>query len=195
VATQNTYLLSALIREIPGQISDQVSYLSTLSIATILHGRRWINEIEWRIGLTAISSNATLSTTNPTRTILELNPGLRGERPTNKRISHGRVKIHLKRGAGNLKTHQQRRQKMYVHTWLQDGKYNFPLKKMRPIPVAVRSKAGVCGHPLAGIAGSNPAGGCLLSLLCLVKISASGLSLNQRSSTECGVRVIVKPRK
>ena len=40
-----------------------------------------------------------------------------------------------------------------------------------PIPVAVRSKAWVCGHSLAGIAGSNPAGGmdvCLLWMLCVV---------------------------
>ena len=28
-----------------------------------------------------------------------------------------------------------------------------------PIPVAVRSKAWVCGHSLAANAGSNPAGG------------------------------------
>ena len=28
----------------------------------------------------------------------------------------------------------------------------------RPIPMASRSKAGVCGHSLAGIAGSNPTG-------------------------------------
>jgi hypothetical protein len=28
-----------------------------------------------------------------------------------------------------------------------------------PIPVAARSKAFVCGHSLAGIAGSNPTGG------------------------------------
>ena len=34
-----------------------------------------------------------------------------------------------------------------------------------PIPVAVRSKAWVCGHPLAGIVGSNPAGGIDVCLL------------------------------
>ena len=34
-----------------------------------------------------------------------------------------------------------------------------------PIPVAVRSKALVCGHSLAGIVGSNPAGGMDVYLL------------------------------
>ena len=41
-----------------------------------------------------------------------------------------------------------------------------------PIPVATRSKACVCGRPLAGIAGSNPAGGmdvCLLWVLFTVR--------------------------
>ena len=40
------------------------------------------------------------------------------------------------------------------------------------MPVAARSKALVCGRSLAGIAGSNPAGGmkaCLLSVLCVVR--------------------------
>ena len=36
---------------------------------------------------------------------------------------------------------------------------------MRPIPVAVRSKAWVCGLSLAGIVGSNPAGGMDVCLL------------------------------
>ena len=35
----------------------------------------------------------------------------------------------------------------------------------RPIPVAVRSKACVCGHWLAGIVGSNPAGSMDVCLL------------------------------
>jgi hypothetical protein len=42
----------------------------------------------------------------------------------------------------------------------------------RPIPVATRSKAWVCGRSLAGIAGSIPAGGMdvsLLLLLCVVR--------------------------
>ena len=34
-----------------------------------------------------------------------------------------------------------------------------------PMPVAVRSKAWFCGHSLAGIAGSNPAGGMVVSVL------------------------------
>ena len=40
------------------------------------------------------------------------------------------------------------------------------------VPVAVRSKAWVCGHSLAGIVGSNPAEGidvCLLWVLCVVR--------------------------
>ena len=40
-----------------------------------------------------------------------------------------------------------------------------------PIPVAAQSKACICGRSLAGIAGSNPAGGvdvCLLCFLCIV---------------------------
>jgi hypothetical protein len=36
-----------------------------------------------------------------------------------------------------------------------------------PIPVAARSKAQVCGHLVAGIAGSNPAEGMDVCLLCL----------------------------
>jgi hypothetical protein len=45
-----------------------------------------------------------------------------------------------------------------------------------PIPVAVQSKAWVCGHSIAGIAGSNSAGGmdvCLLCLLRVVQVAAS----------------------
>jgi hypothetical protein len=49
-----------------------------------------------------------------------------------------------------------------------------------PIPVAARSKAWVCGHSLAGIVGSNPAGGiyvCLLWVLCVqVEVSVYVLS-------------------
>ena len=36
---------------------------------------------------------------------------------------------------------------------------------LNPIPVAARSKAWVCGRSLAGIAGSNPAGGMGVCLL------------------------------
>jgi len=41
-----------------------------------------------------------------------------------------------------------------------------------PIPVAVRSKARVCGRLLTGIVDSNPAGDmgvCLLLVLCIVR--------------------------
>jgi len=37
-----------------------------------------------------------------------------------------------------------------------------------PIPVAAPSKAWVCGRSLAGIVGSNPAGGLDVCLLCVV---------------------------
>ena len=60
-----------------------------------------------------------------------------------------------------------------------------------PIPVAARSKAWVCGSWLAEIAGSNPAGGmdvCLLRMSSIVgRGLCDGLSLFQRSPTECGV--------
>jgi len=50
----------------------------------------------------------------------------------------------------------------------------------------------VCSHPLAGIAGLNPAGGhgclSLMSVVCYqVEVSATGLSFTQRSPTKCGV--------
>ena len=61
-----------------------------------------------------------------------------------------------------------------------------------PIPVASLSKAWVCGHWLVGTAGSNPAWGTAVSSLvndvyCQVKVSATGQSLVQRSTTESGV--------
>jgi len=60
------------------------------------------------------------------------------------------------------------------------------------IPVDAQSKAWVYGRSLAGIAGLNPTGGMdvsLLWVLCVVRERslASGLSLVQRSRTECGV--------
>ena len=39
----------------------------------------------------------------------------------------------------------------------------------KPIPVVVRSKVWVCGRSLPGIAGSNPAGGMNVCLLCVVR--------------------------
>ena len=49
----------------------------------------------------------------------------------------------------------------------------------RPVPVAARSKAWVCGRSRAGIVGSNPAGGhgCLSVVsvvFCQVEVSAMG---------------------
>jgi len=58
-----------------------------------------------------------------------------------------------------------------------------------PIPVAARSKAWVFGRSLAGIVGSNPAGGmdgCLLWMLCVV-LSATSWSLVQSGPTQCVV--------
>jgi hypothetical protein len=61
--------------------------------------------------------------------------------------------------------------------------------ELETIPVLEGSKAFVCDRSLAGIAGSIPTGGmdiCVqYCLLCVV--SATGLSLVQRSLTECGV--------
>jgi hypothetical protein len=60
------------------------------------------------------------------------------------------------------------------------------------IPVAARSKAQLCGRAHAGIVISNPTGGherlsLVQCLCCQVEVSATGRSLVQRSSTECGV--------
>jgi hypothetical protein len=56
------------------------------------------------------------------------------------------------------------------------------------MPMAARSKALVCRHSLVGVAGSNPTGGTNVSAVsCQVEVSASGLSLMQRSPSECGV--------
>jgi len=51
--------------------------------------------------------------------------------------------------------------------------------------VVARSKGWVCGHWLAGIAGSNLS---LVTVVCYqVEASASGWSLVQRIPTQCGV--------
>ena len=67
-----------------------------------------------------------------------------------------------------------------------------------PIPVAERSEERVCSRSLAGVAGSNPAGGMSLVLVvyCQVEVSATGRSLVQRSPTDCVVPlcVISKPQ-
>ena len=53
-------------------------------------------------------------------------------------------------------------------------------------PVAARSKAWVCGCSLAGIVGSNPAGGIDVCCECRV-LSGGGGFHSTRSPTECGV--------
>jgi len=58
--------------------------------------------------------------------------------------------------------------------------------------VIARSKAWFCCLSLAGIRGSNPAGGldvCLLWVLCVVQVEVPATvgSLVRRSPTECGV--------
>ena len=73
-------------------------------------------------------------------------------------------------------------------------------ERVLPVPVAARSKAGVCGLSLAGIAGSNPAGGmdaCLLWVLCVFRWRsqrrADHSSRGFLPSVVC-LSVIVKPR-
>jgi len=59
-----------------------------------------------------------------------------------------------------------------------------------PVSVAARPKAWVCGRSLVGIVASEPAGSfytCLLWVMCVVEVSASGWSLVQRSPTESSV--------
>ena len=59
-----------------------------------------------------------------------------------------------------------------------------------PISMVTRSKAWVCGCPLARIVGSNSAQAWVSiasALCCQVEVSASGWSLVQRSRTECSV--------
>jgi len=69
----------------------------------------------------------------------------------------------------------------------------------KPIPVAARSKASVCGHSLAGIAALNPAGvmdvfSVVSVVCCQGEFSATGRSLVQRIPTECGLSMTMKPR-
>jgi len=65
-----------------------------------------------------------------------------------------------------------------------------------PVPVAARSKASVCGRSPAEFVGSNPirGHGCLsvVSVVCCqVEVSATSLSLVQRSPTDCGPSLCV----
>ena len=67
--------------------------------------------------------------------------------------------------------------------------YFISLASTMPVPVAMQSNVWDYGHLLAGIVGSNPAGGmdiCLLWVLC-VEVSVMGWSHVQRSPTEFGV--------
>jgi len=66
---------------------------------------------------------------------------------------------------------------------------------MRPIPVAAQSKAGLSGHPLAGSAGLNPAGGCLLPLLSGKDLCFGLITRPEESYRVWCLSVIVKPRK
>jgi len=68
------------------------------------------------------------------------------------------------------------------------------LKKKKPVPVAARSKAYVCGRLPAEIAGSNPTGGmdvccecCVLSGRCL----SVGLITSPEESTDYGVSCVI----
>ena len=64
------------------------------------------------------------------------------------------------------------------------------------IPAAVRCKGWVCGRPLAGTAGSNPAWA-WMSVCCQLEVSGTGLSLVHRSPAEYGVclSMISKPQQ
>ena len=67
-------------------------------------------------------------------------------------------------------------------------KWRTDRKGRLPVPEVARSKAWVCGRPLAKIVGSNPAE-CRTSVsceccVCHVEVSASGWSLVQRSPTK-----------
>ena len=71
-----------------------------------------------------------------------------------------------------------------------DGFYLWRLLVTNLIPVAARCEAWVCDRSFAGIAGSNPAKGCLsvVSVVCCqVEVCASDRSFVQRGPTECGV--------
>jgi len=62
---------------------------------------------------------------------------------------------------------------------------------MLPIPMAARSEVSVCGRSFAGNGLEACQGRGCLSLVnvvcCQMEVSASGRSLVQRSSAECGV--------
>jgi hypothetical protein len=59
-----------------------------------------------------------------------------------------------------------------------------------PIPVAASSKAWVCSRSLAGILGSNPAGGMDVSLVSVVCCQAEVSALGYHSSRGVVPRVV-----
>jgi len=62
---------------------------------------------------------------------------------------------------------------MFVLKW--PGNIHYLANRLtRPVPVAARSKAWVCGRPLPGIAGSKPAEGKDISYECCL-LSGRGL--------------------
>ena len=72
-----------------------------------------------------------------------------------------------------------------------------PMYTLMPAPVVARSKACVCGCSLAGIAGSNPAGGTDVRLLWVFVLSRRGLCVRLITRPEESYwvwRVIMKPR-
>jgi hypothetical protein len=66
-----------------------------------------------------------------------------------------------------------------AHSILLDLTIFHAIDRMVPVAGATRSKPQVCELALAGIVGSNPAGGmgvCLLSVLCVVRYRSLGLA-------------------
>jgi hypothetical protein len=67
---------------------------------------------------------------------------------------------------------------------------SFLLKHTRPIPEAEQSMVWVCGCSLAGIVGSNPAGGMAVCYECCVlsgRVLCVGLITGPEDRAECGV--------
>ena len=93
-------------------------------------------------------------------------------------------------------TYQSTGLNIFPYTYMGNYKISLLYGRIKPIPVAVRSKKWVCCRSLAGIAGSNPAGTVYMSVswsvvCCQEEASASGRSLVQRSRTECNHEVSI----